>query len=141
MQQTETYKLNKPGIDDPLAIAPLNENMDKLEAAIIAESETRQDETAALDLRVSAMEIHKIAIGGYYGEEVNGKTVNLGFTPKFVLIGGADDHVCGLITEKYPCQEDVRGAVCGKIVENGFLLSGGRPLAGGGYRYNYVAFA
>ena len=36
MQQTELYKLNKPGIDDPIAIAPLNENADKLEAALAA---------------------------------------------------------------------------------------------------------
>ena len=41
MQQTSKYKLNKPGVDDPIAIAPLNENADKIEAAIQAEISAR----------------------------------------------------------------------------------------------------
>lgn len=41
MQQTSKYKLNKPGVDDPIAIAPLNENTDKIEAAIQAEISAR----------------------------------------------------------------------------------------------------
>ena len=41
MQQTSKYKLNKPGVDDPIAIAPLNENADKIEAAIQAKISAR----------------------------------------------------------------------------------------------------
>ena len=56
MQQTQTYKLNKPGIDDPLAIAPLNENADALEREL-----TRVDtEKAALDARVTVLEADKV---------------------------------------------------------------------------------
>lgn len=34
MQQTDKYKLNKPGIDDPISPQPLNENAEKIEAAL-----------------------------------------------------------------------------------------------------------
>lgn len=51
MEQTSKYKLNKPGVDDPIAIAPLNENMDKLEAALQAETNAL---TAAIQAETSA---------------------------------------------------------------------------------------
>ena len=44
MQQTDKYKLNKPGVDDPITPVPLNENMDKIEAALTAEAEARAGE-------------------------------------------------------------------------------------------------
>lgn len=69
MQQTDKYKLNKPGIDDPLAIAPLNENADTLEREL-----TRVDtEKAALDARVTVLEADKVRLilGSYVG---SGKT-------------------------------------------------------------------
>ena len=83
MQQTDKYKLNKPGIDDPLAIAPLNENMDKLEAAITAE-------TAALDSRVTVLEAKYFVSGTFIGDGQSSQFINLGFTPKAVLVVGQD---------------------------------------------------
>ena len=56
MQQTQTYKLNKPGIDDPLAIAPLNENADALDAAL-----------NGLNQRILTLENCRILLGTYYG--------------------------------------------------------------------------
>ncbi len=79
MQQTDKYKLNKPGIDDPLAIAPLNENADKIEAAITAE-------TAALDSRVTVLEAKYFVSGTFIGDGQSSQFINLGFTPKAVLV-------------------------------------------------------
>ena len=96
MQQTQTYKLNKPGIDDPLAIAPLNENMDKLEAAITAE-------TAALDARVQMLELHKFVATTYIGngEKTNdAQFIDLGFTPVLVVLN-ATAHTY-IVSKDYP---------------------------------------
>ena len=96
MQQTETYKLNKPGIDDPLAIAPLNENADTLEREL-----TRVDtEKAALDARVTVLEADKVRLilGSYVGSGKNDKetqNVQLGTTPKAVFFpnGGRSPYM------------------------------------------------
>ena len=96
MQQTQTYKLNKPGIDDPLAIAPLNENADALEREL-----TRVDtEKAALDARVTVLEADKVRLilGSYVGSGKNDKetqNVQLGTTPKAVFFpnGGRSPYM------------------------------------------------
>ena len=83
MQQTETYKLNKPGIDDPLAIAPLNENTDTLDAALAALDETAAD----LTQRMIALENCRMVAGWYQGNgDNNGITIDLGERPAAVLV-------------------------------------------------------
>ena len=87
MQQTDKYKLNKPGIDDPLAIAPLNENMDKVDAALATKTDAA--ETAALDARVQMLELHKFVATTYIGngEKTNdAQFIDLGFTPVLVVL-------------------------------------------------------
>ena len=121
MQQTDKYKLNKPGVDDPIAIAPLNENMDKVEAALAAETAVRQGETAALaaragalEGRAAALETHRIAIGSYKGGSKSDIFLNLGFTPMFALI---DDHSVLQGKDLY-----ISTYVNARIVENGILI-------------------
>ena len=95
MQQTNKYKLNKPEGDDPIAIAPLNENMDKIEAALTSGLDAKADAAAntaahaALQQRVATLEVHKIAIGTYIGnggEANNPQVINLGFTPQAFIL-------------------------------------------------------
>ena len=69
MQQTEKYKLNLIEKEDVFSPDALNENMEKLEVAL--EGKTDAADTGALDARVTALEVHKIAIGHYIG---NGET-------------------------------------------------------------------
>lgn len=80
MQQTDKYKLNKPGVDDPIAIAPLNENVDKVEEALDAQ-----------DARITMLEGRRIVVGVYEGisGEYISKTIELGFTPFAVYVGNA----------------------------------------------------
>lgn len=92
MQQTAQYKLNKPEADDPIAVAPLNENADKLEAALLAEAQTRaaahQAETQAraaadnaLAQRVTALEAKHFIMYTYAGDNSLDRFFPLGFTP------------------------------------------------------------
>ena len=85
MQQTQTYKLNLIETSDTFSPAPLNENMEKVEAGISAEAAARQSGDAALAQRVTMLELHKIAVGTYKGtgSEV---TVNLGFAPELLMV-------------------------------------------------------
>lgn len=86
MQQTDKYKLNKPGVDDPITPVPLNENMNKIEAAILGEAAER----AALDQRVTVLEAKHLAYGWYQGNDAT-STFKLGFTPKLVYVCGSYD--------------------------------------------------
>ena len=92
MQQTTQYKLNKPEADDPIAVAPLNENADKIEAALLAEAQTRaaahQAETqarakadTALAQRVTALEAKHLVLYSYTGNGAADRFFPLGFTP------------------------------------------------------------
>lgn len=103
MQQTAQYKLNKPEADDPIAVAPLNENADKIEAALLAEAQARaaadqaeaqtraaahQAETQAraaadnaLAQRVTALEGKHIVLYTYVGDDSLDRFFPLGFTP------------------------------------------------------------
>ena len=76
MQQTEKYKLNLIEKDDVFSPDALNENMEKVEAAITAGD-------AALDQRVIALEAHKIVVGYVVSQK---RECQLGFTPKAVLV-------------------------------------------------------
>ena len=96
MQQTQTYKLNKPGIDDPLAIAPLNENMDKV----------------------------RLILGSYVGSGKNDKetqNVQLGTTPKAVFFpnGGRSPY---MIVPGTPIFDSYCNMNIAEIVEGGFQV-------------------
>ncbi len=122
MQQTQTYKLNKPGIDDPLAIAPLNENADTLEREL-----TRVDtEKAALDARVTVLEADKVRLilGSYVGSGKNDKetqNVQLGTTPKAVFFpnGGRSPY---MIVPGTPIFDSYCNMNIAEIVEGGFQV-------------------
>ena len=85
MQQTTQYKLNKPEADDPIAVAPLNENADKIEAALLAEAQTRaaahQAETQARAKADTALEAKHIVLYTYAGDNSLDRFFPLGFTP------------------------------------------------------------
>ena len=95
MQQTQTYKLNKPGIDDPLAIAPLNENADALDAAL-----------NGLNQRILTLENCRILLGTYYGIPTmkERRPIDLGERPAALLISHrvtVGDRTCILAGNEY----------------------------------------
>ena len=112
MQQTETYKLNLIETSDTFSPAPLNENAQKLEAAIAAgdaaEAAARAAAVAALDQRVSVLELHKCVVGYHVGSG----TVDLGFTPAAIIASGYSGH--GLVLQGFPLSAGLQ------IVEGGF---------------------
>ena len=89
MQQTETYKLNLIETSDTFSPDPLNQNTQKIEEVMSAETAQRAAETAALDNRVTALELHKVAVGTYTGNATTTsktQTISLGFAPRVVLV-------------------------------------------------------
>ena len=87
MQQTETYKLNKPESTDTFSVGPLNENADKIETALAALDGTAADH----ETRITALELKKVVVGTYEGNasasDPNTKqTIELGFAPAAVLV-------------------------------------------------------
>ena len=78
MQQTEKYQFNLVESGDTFSPAPLNDNMEKVEAALGEQA----DQVAALQTQIEAK---RMAIGYYQGN--NGTTnIALDFTPTMVLI-------------------------------------------------------
>ena len=91
MQQTETCKLNLIETSDPFSPAPLNENAEKIEAALATKADARQAAAghAALEQRLAELELHKVVAGFYIGDgEKAGDTqfIDLGFTPALVAM-------------------------------------------------------
>lgn len=111
MEQTETYGLNKPGPDDPLSPAPLNENADKLEAAL-----------AALTARVKTLERTHYSCGYYIGNGSSPRTISVGFTPSAVLVRYAN-FTTG-VTALAVSGHSATGGGTLAIVSGGFQVSG-----------------
>ena len=91
MQQTEKYKLNLIETSDTFSPHPLNENAQKLETQLSAETAARAAGDAALDQRVTVLEARKIVTGTYIGNAPIGnssiwQSIYLGFTPRIVVI-------------------------------------------------------
>lgn len=99
MQQTNQYQLNLIETSDTFSPAPLNENAQKLEAALqgglaaatahadagdAAEAAARAADVAALDQRLQVFEAHKLVIGSAKA----GEKVYLDFTPKVLYAKG-----------------------------------------------------
>ena len=135
MQQTNKYKLNLIEKGDTFSPDPLNDNMEKVEGALKAETGARQaadaaeaqaraDADAALDRRIQTIEAHKIV----FGSAGNGSTTaNLGFTPLLLYVtNGSGGHL--LIHKDYHPYSGLY------IVEGGFHHDGAYASCG------YVAF-
>lgn len=126
MQQTKTYQLSKIDVDDNFSPAPLNENVDKVEAKFAA----LDGADAALASRVTALEGHTVAIGSYTGTN-NTLTIKLGYRPKVVWVSptstGGD---CYIVT--------ALGGY-GTLNDNGFTLIGGTYANIANAKYMYIA--
>ena len=138
MQQTETYKFNLIESSDTFSPAPLNENMEKVEAQLDAEAQARAEAVADLDERLQVFEVHQITYGVYSGNDGKAQEISVGFTPKLVFIQGMNDNtssimiVAGMETVNYA-----------KIVENGFQIPTLTNYVINLYnrQYVYIAFA
>lgn len=147
--QTEAYQLNIIEKDDNFSTDPLNENMEKLDDTLlaahmgaVAEHDQRTSETAALDQRITALEVHKIAAGAYEGKGSE-QIIELGFTPAAVLVARCVDNCTGLAVTGH--QYGYESHMLIAVAENGFkvgssLNTGGFNFNNAGTRYHYVAF-
>ena len=134
MQQTNKYKLNLIEKDDTFSPDPLNDNMEKVERALEAETGARQaadaaeaqaraDADAALDTRLQTIEAHKIVFGSANNTST---TANLGFTPLLLYVTGMNGAIW--IHKNYHPYSGLY------IVEGGFHHDGAYASCG------YVAF-
>lgn len=145
MQQTTTYKLNKPESTDTFSVSPLNENADKLEAQLARLDGADAAETAArqaLDQRVTALEVQKMYFGTYVGTGEN-QFLDLGFTPKAFL---SCDHNLGgavaFVTRGNPMYFVNHNSYVCEIVTNGvqFRYMGTAPIYNlKNNTYSYIA--
>lgn len=145
MQQTDKYQLNLIEMSDTFSPAALNENMEKVEAALdaaaagtAAEAQARAEAVADLDERLQVFESHKIVQGIYTANDGKAQTITVGFTPRLVFIQGINYSVSSLML--------VAGTEVGnfaRIVENGFYIPNntGYVINLNNWQYAYIAFA
>ena len=122
MQQTKTYKFNLIEPSDTFSPDPLNENAQKLEAALGTKADTAQTAAAAaaLEQRVQVLELHKMAAGYYIGDggqSDKAQFIDLGFTPAIVVT----DLPNQTHTNPILCTQDYPGASI-SIVPGGFKV-------------------
>lgn len=136
MQKTETYKLNLIEMDDTFSPQPLNENAQKLEAALAgAES--------GLDQRLAAIEAHKLVTGSYTGNDTSSgsqaQTIRLGFDPALLLIHNSKNAgpFGALALPGTPVRNNFVDIA--KLVPGGFAVM--QEFNQSGMVYNYFAFA
>ncbi|MCI8699145.1 MAG: hypothetical protein HFF29_08595 [Oscillospiraceae bacterium] len=136
MQQTNKYKLNLIEKTDTFSPDPLNDNMEKVERALEAETAGRSAADAALDRRLQVFEAHHVAVGTYTPQKDKVTNVDIGFSPSMILIHalGTTD-TCGVLMAGHDHPN-------GKITSNGFQI--GAAGSGGNinyfYMYAYIAF-
>ena len=134
MQHTEKYQFDLIEKDDVFSPDALNENMEKVERALEAETAARQAADAAeaqaragadsaLDTRLQAIEAHKIVFGSANNTST---TANLGFTPLLLYVTGMNGAIW--IHKNYHPYSGLY------IVEGGFHHDGAYASCG------YVAF-
>lgn len=132
MQQTETLKLNLIETGDPISPVPLNENAEKIEAALTAKADA--EAAADLDQRLQVFEAKKFAVGTYKATSDSDNIVTLEFTPYAVLIhycGGGIGFTSLALTGQYGDSLE--------IVENGFKTSVGSGFNIRTGYYTYIA--
>lgn len=130
MQQTTKYKLDLIEKTDAFSPDALNQNMEKVEEAI-------QAETAALEQRVVALEAHRFYLGHYVGNGAYRREIDIGFKPKAVLLfrEQSDSHgTVVLITESWPITVPFDMA---SITENGLQVG---AKNGNGYNVSTVNY-
>lgn len=126
MQKTKNHDLNLVEMSDTFSTQPLNENMETIDAALQAISDT----ASAISKRVVSLEAKHIAFGTYSGSG-SSTTITVGFRPRGVAIGGAYSTVIvGNVG-------DVNGTY-GSLTDSGFRVSGTYSVSG--KSYNYIAF-
>ena len=136
MQHTDKYKLNLIETSDVFSPNPLNENTQKLEAALEevtahadAGDQAEAAARAALAQRVTALEARRAVVGTYTGNGIKaGQTIDLGFTPAAVLLG-KDGKGLYLLTPENPGIYPTSPPYL-QIVEGGFRVT-----------YNEVSYA
>lgn len=136
MQQTETYKLNLIERTDVFSPDPLNENAQKVEAKLGA----LDSAAAGLDSRVTALEVHKIAIGTYTG--IGKKfSIHVGFSPVAVLLSDTETNggLSFVLTKEAPCR--VGAVVKVQLTEDGFEFLEVSSVNTLSRLFNYIAFA
>ena len=131
MTKTEHYQLNQWEASDQVKRTDFNEDNAKIDAA--------------LDSLASRVEV---VIGTYDGNGVNNRTIELGFTPKAVLLENAsgqrsdgDRAWGGLMLPNCPIVAAV--GMSAQIVEGGFQVHYASDYNCGnvpGIRYRYLAF-
>ena len=129
MQQTDKYKLNLVETSDAFSPDALNENTQKLEAALEevtahadAGDQAEAAARAALAQRVTALEARKVVVGSYTGDgSTAGQIIGLGFTPAAVLLG-KDGKSLYLLTPENPGTYPMVPPYL-QIVEGGFQVT------------------
>lgn len=129
MKQTETYDLNLIEMSDTFNTAPLNENAQKLESAVVGEAAQRAQDDAALSRRVTVLEGRKIVAGSYSGTNNGSQTIQLGFDPIFVLVEPIHNIPYTVVKDR-PTNNGLQ------LVSGGFKVSSSLNYYGG---YNYLA--
>lgn len=85
MQQTKTYQLNLMEPGDVFSPDPLNQNMEKVEAALDAARAEAGAANSALNTRLAVLEARKVAVGRYIGTG-SAVTIDLGFEPTALIL-------------------------------------------------------
>ena len=92
MQQTEHYRLNLIEPGDTFSTDPLNQNMEKVEAALDAARAEAKAGDGALDTRLAVLEARKIVVGTYTGTGESRRFVDLGFEARAVFAQKSGDR-------------------------------------------------
>lgn len=138
MQQTDKYKLNLIETSDTFSPEALNENAQKLEAALEAVRAEAATGDAALDQRLQVFEAKRFAFGTYL-PSVTTFNVSLGFRPRVVFILAAGVTRGGALFDGVSHSN-------GHITDDGFSITGHGGGSNNGTALNaagtfaYVAF-
>ena len=136
MQQTENLKLNLIETGDPISPIPINENAQKIEAALDAQ-----------DARLTVLEAKYIVSGTYIGDGQTSQFIDLGFTPKAVVVH--HEYIAYYTALAVAGQSSSSGSkIALEVVENGFKAYNSPPSSSihrdmneSGQKLNYIAFA
>lgn len=92
MQQTNQYQFNLIETTDAFSAAPLNENMEKAEAALQEVQEKAEndlaEQVAALTEAIAARGDCFFEVGTFEGNSTANHTITLGYKPKLLILLG-----------------------------------------------------
>lgn len=144
MQHTTNYNLNKFEATDHVTRDIFNANADLIDAALKSVSEAAAAASAGV----------KITYGTYTGNgstSTDSQTIQLGFTPVFLILWGTQDvyevlSFCGTSIHAISVRGSVSGATGISIIDkasltnNGFTVYGPYQHNQNGRTYHYIAF-